>query len=355
MLLAGTGGLTTENWQDLVWPKVRYLIDYYGLKPWYENPAAFVMNSEAEKADALAARAAADAAAVSAAAVADSSAVNFTNLAVVTFGAKPAAAAGAGPQADITTAAGGLKVPTVVEDTPSGAATAAPPSAAAAPIAAATKPAVPAATLQQPIAAAVRAFTAAVQSVAAAITGEPVAPAVVRGQPASQVTAAAASDPGAIPVAPPPAGIPAPGWLPATANSQQSRPVVVGTPPRPSNLVGSIPGSQILPASVSSPVAAGVQPEGDEGQVATATTADSQQPGAISTTGQQQSDSSDATTRTLLAESQLPALPSLTDIGQLETAGDLPEVAVTAAEKTAKTAARGRATLDVAAAARVLL
>lgn len=110
---AGTGGLTTDDWQELLWPKIRYLTDHYGLKPWYTDPAAFIKNIEAEKADALTARAAADAAARSAAAAANPLPVNLTDLSVVRFGAaatKTAAADNPG--------AGRLDVPAVVEYVP---------------------------------------------------------------------------------------------------------------------------------------------------------------------------------------------------------------------------------------------
>jgi hypothetical protein len=30
-----TGGLVTDDWQSLAWPKLQYLVDRWGLEPWY--------------------------------------------------------------------------------------------------------------------------------------------------------------------------------------------------------------------------------------------------------------------------------------------------------------------------------
>jgi hypothetical protein len=58
----GTGGLVTDDWQHFLWPKVRFLVDKLGLRPWYTNPEAFVKNLAADQAEALRAQALADAA-----------------------------------------------------------------------------------------------------------------------------------------------------------------------------------------------------------------------------------------------------------------------------------------------------
>eukprot|EP00878_Enallax_costatus_P038472 GHUV01043723.1.p1 GENE.GHUV01043723.1~~GHUV01043723.1.p1 ORF type:complete len:119 (-),score=30.54 GHUV01043723.1:455-811(-) len=37
-----TGGIVMNNWQDLNWVKLRYMIDNLGLQPWYKQPASSV-------------------------------------------------------------------------------------------------------------------------------------------------------------------------------------------------------------------------------------------------------------------------------------------------------------------------
>eukprot|EP00775_Hariotina_reticulata_P008523 gene8523-8705_t len=58
----GTGGLVTDDWQHFLWPKVRFLVNKLGLRPWYKNPEAFVKSLAADQAEALRVQALSDAA-----------------------------------------------------------------------------------------------------------------------------------------------------------------------------------------------------------------------------------------------------------------------------------------------------
>jgi hypothetical protein len=95
-VLAGTGGLVTDDWQQFAWPKIRYLETHFKLQPWYSDTNAFLASVAAQQQDAVRARITADAAAAkeAAAAAAAAAANPALNLATITETVVPVRAAG---------------------------------------------------------------------------------------------------------------------------------------------------------------------------------------------------------------------------------------------------------------------